>query len=46
MSGLLMTLAHREFTVKPSEVVAALGKFGCAAEVVSVHRARLNIKLG
>ncbi len=44
--ALSMTLPHREFTVKPSEVVEALAdRLAGGIEIVSIHRKKLNIRL-
>ena len=39
---LAMTLPHRRFTVKPSEVVEALGRYSPGIALVSIHRASLT----
>ncbi|MCX6345704.1 MAG: TIGR03960 family B12-binding radical SAM protein [Armatimonadetes bacterium] len=36
-----MILPHREFTVKPSEIVGIIGELAPGVSMVSVHRARL-----
>ena len=38
---IIMTLPHRDFTVKPTEVIEALGKYLPGLEILSIHRSRL-----
>ena len=38
---IIMRLPHRDFTVKPAEIVKALGEYLSGLQILSIHRSRL-----